>query len=318
MKLVFTSQYANLLLLVNGLAVLFYIAAKKKKRQRAITFGNYETLQKVAGKDFLKSSNIILIARIMALTALIIGISTPVLVEEVPSTGSDYVIAIDSSSSMLASDLEPTRLEAAKKVSRQFVDRLSEDVSAGVISFSGEVKKESAITSDSEDIKQSVSGIEMGQAAGTAIGDAIFTGSSMLLDSNRSRTLILVTDGRNNVGSSLNESIEYAVNQNVTVTAIGIGEKQSEDDQDNFGTVNGVNASKAGFPNLDTRKLNRTVARTGGHLVTVTDRSGLKAAFLAFEKSEKRTDISIYFIFLALGLMLSEWILGTTRYSILP
>ncbi|MFB6213095.1 MAG: VWA domain-containing protein [Candidatus Nanohaloarchaea archaeon] len=316
MKLVFTDQYANILFLVNGLAILFYIGAKKKKKQRAMKFGNYETLQKVAGKNFLKSSNVILVARLLALTALIIGISNPVIVREVPSTGSDYVVAIDASGSMLTSDFEPNRLQAAKDVSRQFVNRLSDSVEIGVISFSGDVKREQELTPDTDAVKESISNIGMGQAAGTAIGDAIFTGSSMLMDSNETRRLILVTDGRNNVGSSLNESIQFAQKQNVTVTAIGIGSTEERGQQ--FGTVEGQNASRAEFPNLNPGKLNRTAKKTGGRLLTVTDRAELESAFLSFEKSTQRTDISIYFIFLALALMLAEWILGTTRYSILP
>jgi Ca-activated chloride channel family protein len=318
-QLIFTDQYANLLFLVNGLAVLFYIGAKKKKRQRAMKFGNYETLQKIAGKNFLKSSNVVLMVRLLALTALIIGISNPVIVREVPSTNADYVLAIDSSGSMLADDFDPNRLAAAKDVSTQFIDRLSDNVEIGVISFSGDVNREQAVTDSKEDVREGISEIQMGQTAGTAIGDAIFTGSSMLMESNRTRRLILVTDGRNNVGSSLNESIRFANRQNVTVTAIGIGKQESQQGSSTrFGTVDGQNATRAEFPNLDVDRLNSTVQETGGRLITVTDRAELESAFLSFETSEQRTDISLYFILLALGLMLAEWILGTTRYSILP
>lgn len=317
-KIVLTDQYANFLLLINGIAVLFYIAAKKKKKQRAMKFGNYKTLQKVAGKNFLKSSNIMLIVKILALTSLVVGISNPVIVEELPSTRTDYVIAIDNSGSMLADDIKPTRLDAAKQISQGFVGKLSSNVKVGVLSFSGEVKQHSALTNDREKIQEAIEDTDTGRKAGTAIGDAIFTGSSMLIDSNRSKTLILVTDGRNNVGSSLNESIEYAVSNNVRVNTIGIGEAREESEREDFDTVGGVNATRAGFPNLNTAKLNRTAERTGGKMVVATNRSSLESAFLSFEESEKRTDISIYFIFIALGLMLLEWMLGTTRYSILP
>lgn len=316
-KLVFTDQYANFLLLLNGIAILFYIAAKKKKKQRAMKFGNYKTLQKVAGKNFLKSSNIMLVIKILAVTSLVIGISNPVIVEELPSTRTDYVIAIDNSGSMLADDIQPTRLDAAKQISKGFVGKLSSDVKVGVVSFSGEVRQQSGLTNDREKVREAIDSTDTGRKAGTAIGDAIYSGSSMLIDSNRSKTLILVTDGRNNVGSSLNESIEYAVSHNVKVNTIGIGEERgSEGDQ--FDTVDGVNATRAEFPNLNTARLNRTAEQTGGKMVVATNRSSLESAFLSFEESEKRTDISIYFIFIALGLMLLEWMLGTTRYSILP
>ncbi|MFB6147726.1 MAG: VWA domain-containing protein, partial [Candidatus Nanohaloarchaea archaeon] len=202
----------------------------------------------------------------------------------------------------------------AKDVSRQFVSRLPESVEAGVISFSGDVTRQIGLSSDMEKVKEAIESIKMGSTAGTAIGDAIYAGTTMLTDSNSTRKLILVTDGRNNVGSSLNKSIQF--DHNVTVTAIGIGSQRETGDE--FGTVNGQNATRAEFPNLNTDRLNRTVQKTGGRLITVTDRGELQSAFLSLEKSKVRTDISVYFILLALGLMLGEWILGTTRYSILP
>lgn len=317
MKLVFTSEYANLLLLANGLALIFYIGAKKKKRQRAMKFGNYETLQKVAGKNFLKSSNILLITRMLALTCLIIGISSPVLQEQIPSTNTDYVLAIDSSSSMLASDLEPTRFEAAKTVSNDFIGQLSNQTEIGVISFAGEVSKETEPVADKQLVRSRINAIDTGDTAGTAIGNAIFTSSSMLIDnSNKSRTVILITDGRNNVGSSVNESVEFAENNNVTINAIGIGQSNRSTEQ--YGLVEGNNASRAQFPNLDVQELYHATNSTGGKLITVSDTAKLEEAFLNFEQNTARTDISVYFIFAALFLMLLEWVLGTTRFSILP
>lgn len=316
MKLIFTDQYANIFFLLNGLAVLFYLGAKKKKRQRAMKFGNYETLQKVAGKNFLKSSNILLVMKILALTSLIIGISQPVLQKQIPTTNSDYVIAIDSSASMLASDIEPTRFKSAKSTSKQFVDTLSNETNVGVISFAGEVKRESGLTSNKPKLKASIDKLETGSTAGTAIGDALYASTSLLLDSNRSRKVILITDGRNNVGSNVNESIEFAKTHNITINTVGIGESNRSTQK--FGTINGLNASKAQYPNLDAKSLYRVSNATGGKLVTVSNKTGLKNAFFQFEETTVETDISRYFIFLALFLILAEWTLGTTKYSILP
>lgn len=315
MKLVFTDQYAHLFFLLNGIAILFYLAAKKKKRQRAMKFGNYETLQKIAGKNFLKSSNILLVMKIMALTALIIGISQPVLEREIPSTNSDYVIALDSSTSMLASDIEPNRFRSAKTTSKEFVDVLSNETNVGLVSFAGEVSRESSLTNKPE-LKTAIDNTETGTTAGTAIGDALYASSSLLLDSNRSRTVILITDGRNNVGSGINESIEYAQTHNVTINTVGIGEanRSTED----FGTIRGENASRAQYPNLDAQSLYRVSNQTGGELVTVSNQTSLQNAFFQFEETTVETELSRYFIFLALFLILTEWTLGTTKYSILP
>lgn len=317
MKLIFTSQYANLLLFANGLAILFYIGAKKKKRQRAMKFGNYETLQKVAGKNFLKSSNILLITRMLALTCLIVGISNPVLQQELPSTDTDYVLAVDSSSSMLASDMEPTRFEAAKSVSADFVNQLSNRTEVGVISFAGEVNRETDPVADKPLVKSKIENLSTGSTAGTAIGDAIYAGSSMLIGSNQSQKVILITDGRNNVGSSINDSADFAESNNVTLNAIGIG-RQNNSEQQEYGVVEGNNATQAEYPNLDIQELYHATNQTGGKLVTVSNRTDFEDAFLNFEQNKVRSDISIYFIFAALFLMLIEWVLGTTRFSILP
>lgn len=315
-KLIFTSEYANIFFLVNGLAILFYLGAKKKKRQRAMKFGNYETLQKVAGKNFLKSSNIMLALKMLALTALVVGISNPVLQRTVQSTDSSYVIALDSSTSMLADDLEPTRFEAAKEVSNTFVGRLSNETKVGVVSFAGSVSRESELTSDHQQVRASISNAGTGSEAGTSIGDALHTSTSMLLDASSSRRVILVTDGRNNAGISINESLGFVRSNNVTVNAIGIGEQGRE--TESYGIVEGENASRASYPNLDTEQLYQVTNSTGGELVTVSNRSGLERAFLDFEETKVRQDISQYFIFLAVIIMLIEWTLGTTRFSILP
>jgi len=279
-------------------------------------FGNYETLQKVAGKNFLKSSNILLVMKILALTSLIVGISQPVLEQEIPSTNSDYVLAVDASSGMLVSDIKPTRFKAAKTASKQFVDTLSNETDVGIVSFAGEVHRESGLTNNKPELKATVDDISTGTTAGTAIGDAIYASTSLLLGSNRSRTVILITDGRNNVGSSLNDSIEYAQTHNVTINTVGIGE--SNQSRQEFGIIQGENASRAQYPNLDTESLYRVSNQTGGELVTVSNETSLRNAFFQFEETTVETDISRYFIFLALFLILTEWTLGTTKYSILP
>ncbi|MFB6145132.1 MAG: VWA domain-containing protein [Candidatus Nanohaloarchaea archaeon] len=315
MQLVLTDQYANIFFLVNGLAILFYLGAKQKKKQRAMKFGNYETLQKVAGKEFLKSSNIVLIIRLLALTLLVVGISSPVIVQTVPSTRSDYMLAIDSSSSMLSSDIQPTRFDAAKSVTKEFVQRLGNNSEVGVVAFAGKVRTKK-MTDNKQEVVNYINKLETGTTAGTAMGDALYSATSLLIGSNRSKTIMLVTDGRSNVGIAVNKSISFAQRNNVTVNAIGIGEKRTNDQQ--FGMINGKNATKADYPNLNTTELYRITNATGGNLTTVSNKSSLKKAFLDFQESKKKTDISRYFIFAALVMMLSEWVLANTRYSILP
>ncbi len=314
-KLIFTDQYASILLLVNGLAILLFLAAKKKNRQRAIKFGNYETLQKIAGKNFLKSSNFMLFMRMLALTALIVGLSNPVLVEQLPAGTSDYVLAIDSSASMLAEDLDPSRFEAAKSLSSNFISKLAEETSVGVVSFSGSVTNELSPSNDKQRVVEAIQDIDTGEEAGTAIGDALSASISMLLGTNKTRSVILITDGRNNVGSSVNDSIEFAVRNNVTVYTIGIGSNQNSTQT---GLLDDRNGSRAEFPNLNEGQLSQVANETGGRFIAVSETGELESALISVEQKKRERDISKYFIFFATALLLTEWVLGVTRYSPIP
>ena len=316
MKLIFTDQYANLFLLLNGLAILFYLGATKKNRQRAMKFGNYETLQKVAGKNFLKSSNIMLIIRLLALTLLIVGISNPVLVRDVPSSNSDYVIAVDSSSSMLSSDLNPTRFDASKRISQEFVRGLGNKSSVGVVSFSGEVTKDQEMTDDRTITLSSIDSISIGSTAGTAIGDALSVSISMLAGRERGKEVILITDGRNNVGGSVSNALNLAKSQNVTINPVGIGEKNTS--VSDFEIVDGNNASRAVYPNLNVTQLETLADETGGEFTTAANNTALQDALIDLEESEQRDDFSQFFIVGAAVLLLLEWLLGNTKYSIIP
>ncbi len=290
--------------------MLLYYAAKKRKKQRAMKFGNYETLEKVAGKSFLSSNKIMLLLKMAAITSLILGISSPVLQYQAQATGSDYVIAVDTSSSMLATDLEPTRLEAAKSVSRTFTSQLSNQTEIGSLSFSGRINNKTQVKADKEEVREFISRYEVGAYAGTAIGDAVYTSTNMLINTDENRTLILITDGISNTGRSVNESIQYAQDRQVKINTIGIGESKENEQT--------TNSSEIQYPNLNSSRLRQISNATDGAYSTVTSRKELEDTLLNMEETTVDTELSDPLIFLALILLLGEWILGTTRFDVLP
>jgi Ca-activated chloride channel family protein len=316
----FTSQYTNLLLLLNGLAVVLYIGTRSKKKQRAMKFGNYSTLEKVAGRNFLKSSSLLLITKLGAITLLVIGISNPVIVENVSSTEKDYVLAADVSGSMIQGDLDPNRLGAAKRGLKSFVDATGNETSIAVVSFSGSVSTEQELTADEQEARQGIDALSLGESGGTAIGDAIFSSVSTALQSSGRAEVILVTDGRKTIGSDVNSSIRFARQNNVTVNTYGIGSQRNTTQE--FGTIEQgdteVNASRRSFPNLDTAQLERVADETGGNFTVVESSTGLEKGLVELEEEKRRRDISRFFVFGALALLLLEWVLGNTRFDILP
>lgn len=145
--------------------------------------------------------------------------------------GIDIFLAIDVSESMLAEDLKPNRMEAAKEVLGKFLDELIGD-RVGIIIFSGKPFTQSPLTFDvnilreymktitTDSIQQNIRGLN-----GTAIGDALLSavkkfGSS---EEKRSKVIILLTDGDANTGADPLIAAQYAHENNVRIYTIGVG-----------------------------------------------------------------------------------------------
>lgn len=317
MRLVFTDQYLNILLLMNGLIILLYYGAKIKTKDRALKFGNYETLKKVSQDSLLKVSDVSLILRLLGFSLIVIGLSGPILVTEAPSSESSYVLAIDSSGTMTTTDIEPTRLEASKDLSKGFVGDLPNKSRVGLVSYSGDIDSRIELTNNNNDLLDNIDKISLGASAGTATGDAVIVASSLLGEvQENKKEIILITDGAQNVGASINESIEFARRRNVTVNTIGIGSQ----DGNRSVSVNreGLEGPSVSFPNLEEENLYRLSNSTGGSFTLVSDREEFETAFQTLKTEEIERDALKYFIFFGLGLLMIEWFLSNTRYRILP
>jgi len=298
MQLVFTNTYFELILLFNGLAVLLYYAARKKKKQRAMMFGNYKTLEKVAGEDFLKKNDVLLVLQLLAMTSLFLAISEPALETEITGADSDYVITLDSSATMLQQDYDPSRLGAAKQASKDFVNTLPNETEVGLISYSGKIDSQRELTSDKETVVESIENVSLGEEAGSAMSDALISSSTLLLNSDENREILLLSDGRNNVGSSINESIRVANNQNVTINSIGIG-------------LNESNTERWG-------RMKKVADRTGGNFTAIEQGGSIGNSMVNLEEDTTQESLTVHFILIGVLILLIKWSLGTTRYDILP
>lgn len=302
---------------MTGLVLLVFMYGYTKKKERTMKFGNYETLQKVAGGNILRADLLLAVTRVVAISALLIGLSSPVLVQEVQGAETDFVITLDTSASMFTGDVEPNRFEAAKDISRDFVGELGNSSQVGLISYSGDVIEEQGLTNDLSLIRAGIDNVEMGEVPGTATGDAVASSASMLLSSEKNKSVVLVTDGTNNRGQSIEEAAEFASRHNVTVNAIGIGEADVED-EDEEGLIQGEEATRASFPNLNQDELLLLANQTDGEASFVTSRDGLEAAFIQLEEQEVETDISRYFILLAGVLLILDAVYRSTDLEVIP
>ena len=168
--------------------------------------------------------------RILALSALIIALARPRTVDISSQTkttkGIDIVLAIDVSSSMLAKDLKPNRMEALKEVASQFIESRPND-RIGLVLYAGESYTKVPVTSDKAVVVDGLKGIKFDNVLqdGTAIGTGLATAINRLKDSKaKSKVIILLTDGVNNSGTIEPETAsDIAKEYGIKVYTIGLG-----------------------------------------------------------------------------------------------
>ena len=192
------------LLLLVPLAILWYVL-RHKKQEASVRFSDMKGFAKLpkTWKAYLR--HLLFAMKMAALALLIVALARP----QSASTNSkssiegiDIVMAMDVSGSMLARDLKPDRLTAAKNVASDFVkDRPGDRM--GLVIFSGESFTQVPLTTDHTVMLNMLAEMKNGLIDdGTAIGDGLATAISRLKDSEAiSKVIILLTDGLNNAGS---------------------------------------------------------------------------------------------------------------------
>ncbi|SFB00991.1 Ca-activated chloride channel family protein [Flavobacterium swingsii] len=168
--------------------------------------------------------------RLLALSALIVAMSRPRTVDvsnkRNVTNGIDIVMAIDLSSSMLAKDFKPNRMEALKEVAASFVEARPND-RIGVVVYTAEAYTKTPVTSDKAVVLDAINTIKYDNVLqdGTGIGMGLATAVNRLKDSKaKSKVIILMTDGVNNAGfiEPVTAS-EFAKEFGIKVYSIGIG-----------------------------------------------------------------------------------------------
>ena len=168
--------------------------------------------------------------RLLALAFFIVALARPRTVDISNQTkttkGVDICMAIDLSSSMLAKDLKPNRMEALKDVAAKFVENRPND-RIGIVVYAGEAYTKTPVTSDKAIVLEAIKAIGFDQVLqdGTAIGMGLSTAVNRLKDSKaKSKVIILLTDGVNNAGFIEPEmASKIAKEFNIKVYTIGIG-----------------------------------------------------------------------------------------------
>lgn len=201
---------------------------KQKKAGASIQFSSDMGFARIpmSWKYYFRHSVFVLF--LMSMSMLIVVLARPQSSnswQNVTTEGIDIVIALDISSSMLAMDFQPNRIEAAKNVATQFISGRQND-KIGLVIFSGESFTQCPLTTDHATVINLFRNIESGMIEdGTAIGNGLATAVSRLKESTAiSKVIILLTDGVNNRGEIAPvTAAELAKTFGIRVYTVGIG-----------------------------------------------------------------------------------------------
>lgn len=202
--------------------------------------------------------------------------------------GTDIVLALDVSTSMLARDFRPDRFEAAKEVASKFIAGRETD-NIGIVIFSGESFTLVPMTSDKAVLLNYVQDIKMGMLEdGTAIGDGLATAINRIKGGKaKSKSIILLTDGSNNTGIVAPlTAAEIARRMGVKVYTIGVGtngEAEFPIGRNIYGKVEYQLMPVV----IDEVTLKKIANTTGGAYFRATDKSTLNDIFNEIDKLEK-------------------------------
>lgn len=206
--------------------------------------------------------------------------------------GIDIMLAIDVSTSMLAEDLRPNRMEAAKDVASEFVSGRPDD-NIGLTIFAGEAFTQCPMTTDHQSLLNLLHNVRTDIAAkgliedGTAIGMGLASAVSRLENSKaKSKVVILLTDGSNNRGDispKTAAAIAKKLGVRVYTIAVGTNNKLTRYPVNVGNTVQYINVPVE----IDTQTLREIAAMTNGNFYRATNTAELKQIYQDIDKLEK-------------------------------
>lgn len=316
-------QLLWLLLLLPALLIIYIVW--RRRQQASLRVPSLLFIRGVRGGLRVYLRHVLFALRLLALGLIIVALARPQSSSswsEDRVEGIDIMLTMDISTSMLAMDFQPNRVEAAKEVAMRFIANRPND-NIGLVVFAGESFTACPLTQDHATLinrlREMTTGIIADQ---TAIGSGLATAISRLKDSKtKSKVIILLTDGANNTGNiSPKMAADLAKTFGISIYTIGVGSGAGEAPypiQTPLGTV------VRNMPvDLDEPTMQQIADVSGGAYFRATDNESLAAIYKKIDQLEKtklstrnyHTTYEEFFIFVlaAAFLLLLEYILRST------
>ena len=286
------------LVLVVPALIAAYIWAQRRRQKYALRYASLSLVREALGSGPGRKRHIPPALFLVALFFMALGTARPETVVVVPVQEGTVILALDVSGSMLAEDLKPNRMEAAKAAAKLFVERQGADVKLGVVAFSGDAQIVQTPTKDHDLVIAAINRLRPQRA--TAIGrgilaslDAIFEDSEEIAPSvialkrlageatgptpppvpagaDRTATIVLMSDGQNNQFPSPQQVIEDAANRGIRIYTVGLGSAD--------GTVVRIQGRSV-RTRLDEATLKQIAEQTDGQYFNASNEKDLRAVY---------------------------------------
>lgn len=273
--------------------VLLYVRSERRRRARRDALVSPALLPAVVPNAPRWRRHLPVAGYALAATGLVVGMARPQATVAVPVEQATVVVATDRSGSMLAKDVAPDRLTAAREAASDFLDAVPDDVRVGAVAFNHEPSVLQSPTRDHEAVRSALSSVRA--AGSTATGDALASALELVAQA-RGRgegkaspaAIVLLSDGKSVRGRDALAVAEEARRAKVPVYTVALGTAggtiQSEDE-------NGAAVTREVPP--DPATLQQVAERTGGKAFTIDDAEELGQVYerlgseLATEERER-------------------------------
>lgn len=301
MKIIFLYPQYFYFLLVIPLYILVHFISLRARRSNALKFANFEAIARIRGVDLLSKNMYNFFISLSIAVLIILSLSGIAIEREQRVSDFSFALLVDSSQSMEANDMFPTRIEVAKETAVSFVDKLPVGTRIGIISFSGGALIEQSITDDKSMIKYSIENINVSSIGGTDMFRAVVTATNVLQGEDN-KAIVMLSDGQINVGN-LNDTIDYILKNKLLVNTIALGTKEG-------GTTS------YGISTVDENSLKAMSFATGGIFLRASNKDELNQAFdniLGFEYGVVRIELRNYLLIIAVILVVLSYLVSSFR-----
>ena len=292
----FLWPYMLFLLVLVPISAVLYVRLRRRRRQAAAQLGSLGLIQAAAGRTLGARRHIPPVLFLLGLAMLLVALARPQTDVLLPRQEGTVMLVFDVSGSMAATDLEPTRMEAAKAAARAFVERQPRSVDIGIVAFSDSGLAVQAPTNEQDIVLETIDRLQ--PQRGTSIGQGILTSLDVILRrgepppklysnltptpeptpvaparvADGSAVIVLLTDGENNQRPDPLAAAQAASEVGVRIYTVGIGSAQ--------GTTLEVNGFSV-FTQLDEGLLQNIAQLTQGAYYRAENQDQLQAIYNA-------------------------------------